>query len=295
MDELRRLVRDMNNKRSSKITSVVLTAAMLTFAAACSLDTKPEASELSTAASESDTITAANESVDASVADYVAVTNIHTFENGKCNDCGMLWPEYFYESLGKLDTDSEPGSWHSVYGPDCDAMLDKGDYVQFSSYDKERASAYYQHLDEKFNCESCRAGVATTGGTVKGGIEFAFEEGQNPLGDGTLTYKFMYKLNIDVAPGEFDKVFESKEAFAGSCTLMLCVLDDDGSYNEVWSLKREETIRKMFEEAGCTYYTRDQIIDMFWRDHTKMLESIDYGLNDMMNTSLADSGINWKK
>ena len=64
----------MNNKRISKITSVVLTAAMLTFAAACSLDTKPEASELSTAASESDTvtavsesdtITAANESVDA--------------------------------------------------------------------------------------------------------------------------------------------------------------------------------------------------------------------------------------
>ena len=285
----------MNNKRIIKITSVFLTAAMLAFAAACSLDTKPEASDPSLAASESDTVTAANESVDASVADYVAVTNIHTFENGKCKDCGMLWPVYFYESLGKLDKDTEPGSWHSVYGPDCDAMLDKGDYVQFSSYDKERASAYYQHIDEKFNCESCYAGVASVDGTVKAGIEFSFEEGKNPLGDGTLNYKFMYKLNIDVAPGEFDKVFESKEAFAGSCTLLLCVLDDDGSYNEVWSSTSEEKIKKMFEEEGCTYYTRDQIIDMFWKDHVNMLESIDYGMKAMMNTSLADSGVNWKK
>ena len=73
------------------------------------------------------------------------------------------------------------------------------------------------------------------------------------------------------------------------------VFDGKSTFRDVWSSKTEDEIKKMLDDEGCTYYTKDQIIDMFWKDHVKMLESIDYGLNDMMNTSLADSGINWKK
>jgi len=124
---------------------------------------------------------------------------------------------------------------------------------------------------------------------------FELEESWHPWEDGTGDYKYLYKLSIDAAPGEFDKVFESKEAFAANCQVMLGILDSKNSYHEAWTSMSEEEIKKIIEEDGCTYYTKDQIIDMFWNDHSRMLESVDYGLSQVMDTSLSDAGINWKK
>ena len=294
-----RTMKNIDNKTVSKITSAVIAAAMMLLASSCSLNSKP-------AETESESVPAATattaESEETTASDTEAtwtvtksdISNIYSFENGICQKSGKLWTEYYYDVLEKLDKDTEPGSWHSVYGPDSDSMFDDSDYVRFWANNKLTSAAYFRHTDEKFNCESCTVGVTNISGELKAGIGFTYEQGQNPWEDGTLNYKFMYKLDIDVAPGEFDKVFESKEALAGSCTLMLCVLDGKDSYHEVWSSVSEEEIKKMFNEEGCTYYTKDQIIDMFWNDHSRILKSIDYGMNEVMDTSLADAGINWK-
>ena len=72
------------------------------------------------------------------------------------------------------------------------------------------------------------------------------------------------------------------------------VFDGKSTFRDVWSSKTEDEIKKMLDDEGCTYYTKDQIIDIFCKDHARMLLSIDNGMS-VMNTSLADAGINWKK
>ena len=58
---------------------------------------------------------------------------------------------------------------------------------------------------------------------------------------------------------------------------------------------KEEDIRKLFEgQEDCTFYTKDQMIDMFWSRYTNMMQSMDNSLI-ALDTSLADAGINWKK
>ena len=58
---------------------------------------------------------------------------------------------------------------------------------------------------------------------------------------------------------------------------------------------KEDDIKKMFEgQEDCTFYTKEQMIDMFWSHYSNMLQSIDNSLI-MMDTSLADAGVNWKK
>ena len=299
-----RVMNIVNYKKASRITSIIITASMLVLAAACSFNSKPAASESTTdtMASESATATSANESVDSSVSETdvsriavnSVINSIHTFENGKCKDCGMHWTEYYYQTLEKLDKDSKPGEWHSIYGPQSDAMFDEGDYVQFWAYDDITSVAYFQHMNEKLDCESCKIGVSNLKEKTDTVIEFQFEQGYHSWGDGTMNYKFLYRLKIRVAPGEFDKVFESKEAFASSCDLILGVLVERDSYNEMWTSMSEEQIKAMFEQEGCTYYSKEQIIDMFWNDYSRMLASIDNGMS-VMDTSLADAGINWKK
>lgn len=293
----------MNNKRISKITSIVITIAVVVHAASCSITSGPEdntsvsGSTTTAAATTTKAATEASEPETKTIKidSKSDIKNIYSFDNGLCKDSGKLWTEYYYESLEKLDKYSEQGELHSVYGPDCASMLGAGDYVQFNAINDRTSRVDYKHLDEKSNSESCSLGVGNLGGKMKAGIDFMLEEGWNQWEDGTGNYKFMYKLSIDAAPGEFDKVFESKDAFADNCTLMLGVLDGKNSYHEVWSNTGDEELKKMFDDDGCTYYTKDQIIDMFWNDHSRILESIDYGMNQVADTSLSDAGINWKR
>ena len=135
-------------------------------------------------------------------------------------------------------------------------MLDAEDQVEFGAGSDSSSTACYRHFDEKSNRKSCTLGAAKVGDKYKAGIMFELEESWYPWEDGTGDYKYLYKLSIDVAPGEFDKVIE----------------DED-----------------------CIFYTKDQIIDMFWNDYLRRLESVDYGLSQVMDTSLSDAGINWKK
>ena len=90
-------------------------------------------------------------------------------------------------------------------------------------------------------------------------------------------------------------MFESKEAFAERCKVSLYVIGADNVGRDVWSSKSEQEIWQMFDEADdCKYYSKEELVDMFWRDYSNMFASIDYGLTQM-NTSLAEVGLNWKK
>ena len=71
-------------------------------------------------------------------------------------------------------------------------------------------------------------------------------------------------------------------------------MGDEGSGYDVWFNKKDEDIKKLFDEIPfTTFYTKDEFIDMVWNDYQRMFESMDKGMI-WMKTSLADAGIKWK-
>ena len=292
-----RVMNIVNYKKGSKITSVIITAAILVLSAACSFNSKPTETETETTLTE--TTETAEPSFEIPVEKAITknvIKNEHKFENGVCKDCGMIWTEHFFECLKELDTYHQEGGWYTIYGAESAARLDVSDYVQFYTYEKDAATIYYQHLDDDWNKEACTISVQDAGdGMPVTIINFELDQGSYSLGDGVSTYRYQYTLWISADPGEFDKVFESKEAFAERCKVYLYVIGADNVGRDVWSSKSEQEIRQMFDEADdCKYYSKEELVDMFWRDYSNMFASIDYGLTQM-NTSLAEVGLNWKK
>ena len=306
-----RVMNIVHFKKGTKVTTIVILAAVLVLAAACALNSKPDSTDpaVTTTSSEADPAKAdskeSNSESEADVTEAATATeqtpiqsmvaNEHKFENGVCKDCGMLWTEYYYETLSKLDKDDN-GEWKSVYGPTSDAMLNNGDYVQFYSSDPDVSSIHYQCLDARPVSEGLDVGISKDGKKTTAYISWELAQGAYPIEPGVFNYKFRYCIDITADAGDFDKVFESKEAFAKSCNFCLFVWEEGKSYGtDVWSSMKEDDIKKMFEgQEDCTFYTKEQMIDLFWSHYANMLQSIDNSLI-MMDTSLADAGVNWKK
>ena len=293
----KRVMNIVNFKKGTKVTTIVILAAVLVLAAACALNSKPDSKEtaVSTTASEADTKESDTTAASEETPIQKMVTNEHKFENGACKDCGMLWTDYYYETLSKLDKDDN-GEWKSVYGPTSDAMLNNGDYVQFYSSDPDASGIHYQCMDARPVSEGLDVGISKDGKKTTAYISWELAQGSYPIEPGVINYKFRYCIDITADAGDFDKVFESKEAFAKSCNFCLFVWEEGKSYGtDVWSSMKEDDIKKMFEgQEDCTFYTKEQMIDMFWSHYANMLQSIDNSLI-MMDTSLADAGVNWKK
>ena len=293
----KRVMNIVNFKKGTKVTTIVILAAVLVLAAACALNSKPDSKETAvpTTASEADTKESDTTAASEETPIQKMVTNEHKFENGACKDCGMLWTDYYYETLSKLDKDDN-GEWKSVYGPTSDAMLNNGDYVQFYSSDPDASGIHYQCMDARPVSEGLDVGISKDGKKTTAYISWELAQGSYPIEPGVINYKFRYSIGITADAGDFDKVFESKEAFAKSCNFCLFVWEDGNSYGtDVWSSMKEDDIKKMFEgQEDCTFYTKEQMIDMFWSHYANMLQSIDNSLI-MMDTSLADAGVNWKK
>ena len=293
----KRVMNIVNFKKGTKVTTIVILAAVLVLAAACALNSKPDSKETAvpTTASEADTKESDTTAASEETPIQKMVTNEHKFENGACKDCGMLWTDYYYETLSKLDKDDN-GEWKSVYGPTSDAMLNNGDYVQFYSSDPDASGIHYQCMDARPVSEGLDVGISKNGKKTTAYISWELAQGSYPIEPGVINYKFRYSIGITADAGDFDKVFESKEAFAKSCNFCLFVWEDGNSYGtDVWSSMKEDDIKKMFEgQEDCTFYTKEQMIDMFWSHYANMLQSIDNSLI-MMDTSLADAGVNWKK
>ena len=293
----KRVMNIVNFKKGTKVTTIVILAAVLVLAAACALNSKPDSKEtaVSTTASEADTKESDTTAASEETPIQKMVTNEHKFENGACKDCGMLWTDYYYETLSKLDKDDN-GEWKSVYGPTSDAMLNNGDYVQFYSSDPDASGIHYQCMDARPVSEGLDVGISKDGKKTTAYISWELAQGSYPIEPGVINYKFRYCIDITADAGDFDKVFESKEAFAKSCNFCLFVWEEGKSYGtDVWSSMKEDDIKKMFEgQEDCTFYTKEQMIDMFWSHYSNMLQSIDNSLI-MMDTSLSDAGVNWKK
>ena len=293
----KRVMNIVNFKKGTKVTTIVILAAVLVLAAACALNSKPDSKEnaVPTTASEADTKESDTTAASEETPIQKMVTNEHKFENGACKDCGMLWTDYYYETLSKLDKDDN-GEWKSVYGPTSDAMLNNGDYVQFYSSDPDASGIHYQCMDARPVSEGLDVGISKDGKKTTAYISWELAQGSYPIEPGVINYKFRYCIDITADAGDFDKVFESKEAFAKRCNFCLFVWEDGNSYGtDVWSSMKEDDIKKMFEgQEDCTFYTKEQMIDMFWSHYANMLQSIDNSLI-MMDTSLADAGVNWKK
>lgn len=226
----------------------------------------------------------------ASTSEEHSLENEHQFLNGVCTDCGMLWIDYFYEAIGIADGDTSDG-WRSMYGQDSSYMFEGSDYVQLTSYGHD-AEIYFQHMDDDFNCESCKVDMSESGGRVYSFIDFKVEMNMYEVEPYVVDYKYEYRFAVMAELGEYDKIFASKEAFAENCEMYLFVTEDRGG-TDVWGSMTDDEIREMFEKDGCTYYTKDEMLDMFWEHIQNYFNSMDAGMV-MLDTTLADAGINWK-
>lgn len=227
----------------------------------------------------------------------LVLENEHKFSNGVCSDCGMKWTEYYYDAIGKLArTEDVSEGWRSFYGQTSKYMLSLNDYVQYSATEKTYAEMLYYMNDEENKVG--RTFKFTFDGSGKKTIvncEFNLEQGKVSLGDGVFSNQFMYSATLNAAPGEWDAVFASKEAFAKGCMVSLYIRDsENGGYTNAWAEMSEGDIKKQFDSVeGCKYYTREEIADIFWDLHENMLKSLDAGMADT-GTNLNDAGVNWK-
>ena len=227
----------------------------------------------------------------------IVITNEHKFEKGICSDCGMAWTEYFYETIHELD---EHGSenWSTVYGQQTDSMIYGGDYVQYISFGKDEAKLFYHPLGGSFDISNdCSIMIDDTGDGIHVSIEFTLEEGRYQLeGQRSVSAdRFRYYLTVSAAPGEFDKVFASKEAFIAAAEAQLFFTNPEThEVISAWDELTEEEIKKTIEDVDdCVYYTKDDFIDLVWERHENFLESLDRGMI-WFDTSFEDIGINWK-
>ena len=300
----KRVMNIVNFKKGTKVTTIAILAAVLVLAAACAFNSKPGSGKITIAkesanlAEETETeyaVTPFADDEETPVSKLAA--NEHKFENGVCTDCGKLWNEYYYETLSKLDNEG-PANWKSIYGPASNTMLTPGDYVQFVGSSKDSGFILYHCLDERPVSESLSIDVFNSGNKTVSTLNFTYSMGEFPVESqiGVFDFKFEYWISISSEEADLEKAFESKEAFANSCQFYLFVKKEgESSGTDVWSNTKEADIRKMFEgQKDCTFYTKAEMIDIFWSHYERMLQSMDNSLA-VMDTSLADAGFNWKK
>ena len=227
------------------------------------------------------------------------VANPLTYKNGVSSN-KKVWTEFFYNAVGKLGGMTGKG-WHSAYGEQSSSMLTPSDYVQYSASNKKIGELYYHKMrsDDKEAGESFTISVQNTSTKKKKKISvtmyYELTEKDVSLGKGIYTSKYRYLVSISAKPGEYDKVFASKESLKKYANVQLFVRNKKGLGVNAWGKKADiAKLKKTFEADGCTYYTKDQIIDILWDHHENFLASLDHGLSGM-GTSLSDIGVNWKK
>ena len=236
-----------------------------------------------------------------------AVTKTLEYKNGISTQGKKPWTEYFYNAVGVMGNMTRK-DWRSVYGQKSASMLKPDDYVQYvaglvpgNKAKKKYAGLYYVSPTEAYSDESEQFMVniddASTKKTKKITVTMSywFDMKDISIGKGVVTPKYRYRVEIKAKPGEYDKVFESKESLKKYASVNLSVANKKGIASDAWGKKANiDKLKKSFEADGCTYYTKDQIIDKLWEHHENFLASIEYGMSDM-DTSLADIGVNWKK
>ena len=224
------------------------------------------------------------------------ITNEHKFEHGICSDCGMVWTEYLYGVIRDLN-EYFSEEWSSAYGQNTSYMIDAGDYVQYICRGKNDSELFYHNQDGYQISKDCTINILDDGDGIDLTIDFSLEEGSVPVkGDPSVTTDlFRYHLIISAAPGEFDKIFASKEALVKASDVNLYITDSETrAIYTAWEDMTEDEIKKTIEDVDhCVYYTKEEFIDLVWDLHDNFLESLDKGMI-WFDTSFEDLGINWK-
>lgn len=228
-----------------------------------------------------------------------SVSNSVTYKNGVSSNKKKVWTEFYYNAVGKLGGMTGKG-WHSAYGESSTNMLTQNDYVQYSANDKKYGTMLYHKMTEtKDPGEDFTIDVANTSTKKKKKINvsmyYELTLKDVSLGKGIYTSKYRYWVTISAKPGQYNKVFASKESFKKYAKVQLFVRNKKGVGVSAWGKKANiSKLKQQFEADGCKYYTKEEVIDLLWEHHENFLASLDYGLSGM-GTSLADIGVNWKK
>ena len=228
------------------------------------------------------------------------VANPLTYKNGVSSNKKKVWTEFYYNAVGKLGGMTGKG-WHSAYGEQSASMLTPSDYVQYSATNKKYGEMLYHKMtaDAKEPAESFWIYVNNTSTKKKKKISvsmrYELEQKEISLGKGIITYKYMYFVTISAAPGQYKRVFASKESLKKYVKVTLLLSNKKGKITTLSGKKAfTSKMKKSFEADGCKYYTKDDLVDILWNHHENFLASLDHGLSGM-GTSLADIGVNWKK
>ena len=226
------------------------------------------------------------------------IVNEHDFVDGYCTDCGMCWTEYIYDISGQLMKNDPESDEHTVYLQGSDSMLLRNDIVQIFGETDYYGIINYLHkgLDNDKdidNAESFMIEIADFGGELMIVPQYRYEQGMFYEGDGIENYKYQYSIFFRAAPGEYDKVLESKESFMEYAEIGLAITIDGNEEKNAWEKMSEEEIKAMFEADGKTYYTKEEIVDRFWERRAVFFESMDNGMI-WMKTTMKDFGFNWK-
>lgn len=215
-----------------------------------------------------------------------------TFKNGISSDKKTTWTGYMFNAVGTLGG-MKRKDYRMAYGQVSSSMLTPSDYVSYTVTGKKLTNLFYYHMfnSSKFD-ESLSINVQDKSTKKKKNVTsymtYSYEQKVNSK------KSYLYTVTISAKPGQYDKVFASKAAFKKYAKADLFVMKK-GSGSSAWGKKANiSKLKKSFKSDKCTYYTKDQILDLFWERHEAMLQSLDTGMV-LMDTNLADAGINWKK
>ena len=226
------------------------------------------------------------------------VTKTLEYKNGISTEGKKPWTEYYYNAVGVMGNMTRK-DWRSAYVQSSSAMLKPDDYVQyvaglipFDKAKKKYAGIYYVSPKTNDNDVSeqllIKIDDTSTKKTKKITVtmQYLFEMKEISVGKGSVLPKYHYSVDIKAKPGEYGKVFESKESLKKYASVHLNITNKKGAYTNAWGKKANiDKLKKSFEADGCTYYTKDEIIDMLWEHHENFLASMDYGMSEM-DTSL---------
>ena len=138
-----------------------------------------------------------------------------------------------YKHIAQFDYRHKDSTSYIILGQRSSAMFDSGnDYVEISAPGKDMIQFQYtntKRIDMVDYVESCYIIVQNYDGTETVSMMFELNEKNRPTSGIPTDYKFRYFVYIDAAPGEFDKVFESKESFKNSAKVEVIMALDDGS------------------------------------------------------------------
>ena len=152
------------------------------------------------------------------------VTKTLEYKNGISTEGKKPWTEYYYNAVGVMGNMTRK-DWRSAYVQSSSAMLKPDDYVQyvaglipFDKAKKKYAGIYYVSPKTNDNDVSeqllIKIDDTSTKKTKKITVtmQYLFEMKEISVGKGSVLPKYHYSVDIKAKPGEYGKVFESKES-----------------------------------------------------------------------------------